>query len=58
MNERESTCCGNDIVELASAERSGLTQRVTVYLCANCNRIIALGESADPGWVGAKARIS
>jgi hypothetical protein len=57
MSLPETTCCGRDMAELASAERTGNAERVhrvTVYRC-ECGRIIALGESADPGWVSAKA---
>jgi hypothetical protein len=60
MSEPEASCCGSDMAELASAKRSGHAERVhrvTVYRCENCGRIIALGKSADPGWVGAKARM-
>jgi hypothetical protein len=47
------------MAELASAERSGpgrRVHRVTVYQCENCGRTIALGKSADPHWVSAKAQ--
>jgi hypothetical protein len=60
MSEPGATCCGSDLAELANADRHGHSERihrVTVYQCKNCMRIIALGESADPGWVGAKVRM-
>jgi hypothetical protein len=44
------------MLKLATAGRDGRWfQRVTVYRCEICGRRDAQGESADPGWVSAKA---
>jgi hypothetical protein len=57
----ETTCCRGRMPELSSVERpghrDGLYQRVSVYQCPDCGRVKALGESCDPGWVNAKARL-
>lgn len=53
-------CCGRDMQELASAERSGHAggvHRVIVYRCETCGRTDAKGQSCDPWWVSAKARM-
>ncbi len=53
-------CCGAEMQPLAIAERSGRNggvHRVTVYVCETCCRIDSLGESCDPWWVSAKARM-
>jgi hypothetical protein len=45
--------------KVASAQRRGETgvQQVTVYRCEHCGRICSSGESCDPWWVSAKARM-
>ena len=53
-------CCGEAMSHVASAERGGHkggVHRVTVYRCERCNRTDSRGESCDPWWVGAKARM-
>ena len=60
ISEPETSCCGGEMAALASAGRPGHgggVHRVTVYQCQACNRTTALGESCDPFWVGAKARM-
>jgi hypothetical protein len=54
------TCCGAPMRQLAGAQRAvhgGGFHRVAVYRCDACGRIDSLGQSCDPGWVSAKARM-
>jgi hypothetical protein len=60
ITEPETCCCGRDMAALANAVRNGHgggVHRVTVYQCQTCKRTTALGESCDPYWVSAKARL-